>query len=615
VKDPYKYFRIEANELVCELAKGLLELEREATPDLVARLLRHAHTLKGAARIVKHRELADLAHAMEDTLAPLREAPIARRHDDALAIVDRMQAQLAALASPQPVEVRSEAPPLPLRSDAGEIDAALTGLAAVQALIGRSRAAADPRAAARHLEQAERELREIRRDIEQLRLSPAGSLFTPLERTARDAAIAVGKRVGFAGSGAGVRVDAPVLAVLHGALVQLVRNAVAHGIELPGERAARGKPADGRVAIAVATRGPRVAITCEDDGRGLDLEAIRGVARGRGVDTDDASRLFALLLEGGITTSPEVSELAGRGIGLDVVRDAVSSLGGEVSVRTTAGAGTAITLVVPVSMTGMAIVAAIAGGRAVAIPREAVRRVTRLRAGELVVTGDRVSLALDDTLIPYTDLAGLLGAPRAPGDVAIVVDGGDGMAAVSVDRVTGVDDAVVRAIPQPARIDPIVWGMALDAEGHPYPVVEPRALVAAARDARILAVAAPARPAPILVVDDSLTTRMLEQSILESAGFAVDLATSAEDALVKLGRDAYALVLVDVEMPGMDGFGLVTALRANPALANLPAILVTSRDAPEDRRRGAAVGAQGYMVKSRFDQIELLALIRKLVRA
>ncbi|HUJ57465.1 MAG TPA: response regulator [Kofleriaceae bacterium] len=624
-QDPYKYFRIEAAELVGELAQGLLDLEKRGDAALVARLLRHAHTLKGAARIVKHRTLADLAHAMEDVLAPLRDAPVAQRLDPALALVDRMTEQLASLAvaaapAPAPAAPAAAAttdiPALP-RFDSRGIDDALGGLAWVHALIARMRATDDRRALARQLDQLDRELREVRRDVEQVRLATAGSMFTALERTARDAAVASGRRVAFASDGDAVRLDAQVLAALHGALVQLVRNAVVHGIEPPAERTAAGKPAEGTVAIAVRSLGRRIAVSCEDDGRGLDIEAIRRAATRRGdviAGELDAAHAFRLLLRGGISTSREVTELSGRGVGLDVVRDAVHGLGGEITARTRPGGGTAITLAVPVSVAALPVIGVEAGGRTAAIPQAAVRRVSQLAAEQLIAGGDGVALRVGDAVLPCAALATLLGHSTAPRGIAIVVDGGDGAAAISVDRVVGLDDTVVRAVPGHAPIDAIVGGLALDAEGEPYPVLEPRALVEAARAARPIAQAEPARLAPILVVDDSLTTRLLEQSILESAGFAVDVAASAEEALDKLTRASYALALVDVEMPGMDGFALIGELRARPELARLPAILVTSRDAPEDRKRGAAVGAQGYVIKSRFDQAELLAMIDRLVR-
>jgi two-component system, chemotaxis family, sensor kinase CheA len=631
-QDPYKYFRVEASELVGYLAKGVLDLENRADAALVARLLRQAHTLKGAARIVKHRELADLAHALEDVLAPLRDHPVTQRHDQALALVDRMTAQLATLApspstSPAPAPTTAAATPndsavmspttvvAPIaRMDTEAVDEALSGLAVIHALVGRVQATTDPEVSARLVEVIDRELHEVRRDVERVRLSAASVVFPSLERTARDAALASGKRVTFAAVGANVRVDAQVLGSLHGALVQLVRNAVVHGIEAPNRRTAAGKPADGRVTITIKSLGRRIAVICEDDGAGLDVEAIRRAAEQRGVTGDrqlQPGELFALLLRGGISTSRQVTELSGRGIGLDVVRDAVQGLGGEVSATTSAG-GTTITLVVPVSLTAMSVLNVEAGGRMVAIPQAAVRRVARVRDRELVRVGPTTSIAFDDLTVPCMALSTVLGNPGPHGPLVVLVDGGDELGAVTVDRVLGIDDTVVRASPE-APIDAIVSGIALDAAGDPYMVLDPRAVVAATRVAQDIPAQPASRKLRVLVIDDSLTTRMLEQTILESAGFDVAVAASAEEGLDRLARDSVDVVLVDVEMPGMDGFAMITELRARPALARIPAILVTSRDAPEDRRRGTAVGAQGYVIKGEFDQTALLAMIRRLV--
>jgi two-component system chemotaxis sensor kinase CheA len=159
---------------------------------------------------------------------------------------------------------------------------------------------------------------------------------------------------------------------------------------------------------------------------------------------------------------------------------------------------------------------------------------------------------------------------------------------------------------------PIVAGASLDAEGNPQLVLDPDGLIAVARRGDAIELESTPARLPVLVVDDSLTTRMLEQSILESAGYEVELAMSGDEALDLVGRTRYALILVDVEMPGMDGFTFIERIRSDPALRDIPAILVTSRAAPEDRQRGRDVGAQGYIVKSEFDQAELLTMIRSL---
>src|ERR1044071_6417204 len=332
-QDRFKYFRIEARELLDGLAKGLLDLERRADAELTERLLRLAHTLKGAARIVGHRELTELAHQLEDLLMPLRDAPTPQRLDGGLALIDQMTVHVAALELPTP-SVHAPSPATPTasaasateaptpRADPTAIDDVLGGLTEIHALVRRLRNVDDLRQLEIRVDQLEREVRAVRQDAERLRLLTAGTSFTALERTARDAAHAVGKRVAFATSGGEVRVDAHVLTTLHAALVQLVRNAVAHGIENPDERVAAGKPAEGHVAVRVAMRGTRIAIMCEDDGRGIDLEGVRRAAVRRGLAPDrahalDRDQLIDLLLRGGLTTSPEVTTIAGRGIGLE----------------------------------------------------------------------------------------------------------------------------------------------------------------------------------------------------------------------------------------------------------------------------------------------------------
>jgi len=194
-----------------------------------------------------------------------------------------------------------------------------------------------------------------------------------------------------------------------------------------------------------------------------------------------------------------------------------------------------------------------------------------------------------------------------------VVASSEGPAAVEVERLLGTANIVVRPLPPLSRADPVIAGATLDGEGNPQLVLDPERLAEAVRgfDHATLPRGAP-RP-PILVVDDSLTTRMLEQSILESAGYPVELAASGEEALEKVRAARCALLLVDVEMPGMDGFALLEHLKADATLRDIPAILVTSRTSPEDRRRGEQVGARAYVVKSEFDQVELLERIRSLV--
>jgi two-component system, chemotaxis family, sensor kinase CheA len=687
--DPYKYFRVEARELVDELGRGVLALEKGApAADGVARLLRLAHTLKGAARVVKQREIADAAHSIEDALAPLRDPSSAAGWggvDPILALIDGISGSVAALTptadpqAPAPARLAPDEALRTVRADVAEMDALLDGVdeAHVQlALLRRSaqslerglqvaglladqlaapRAARDrfadgapandgaasPKTAAlaeelrdfvaalarglgAGVEQIDRELRQVREAAERLRLLPAAALFGSLERTARDAAQALGKRVSFDGKGGDVRLDAHVLGEIQSALVQLIRNAVAHGIEPESARRATRKPPEGRVCVEIVRRGRLVSFVCADDGRGVDVDGILRAAQRKGLVSGDAEKLgpaqlLRLLLTGGISTSGAVTEVAGRGVGLDVVRAAVERLGGEVSVETTPGKGTVVELVVPTSLAALDVLIVEAAGVSAAIPLDTVRRALRIGTQAVAQTAEGETIVFEGKVIPFLPLERPLARQRLPGRAAkawstVVIQGGGGLAAVGVDRLLGTASLVVRPLPELAPADPMVAGAALAADGSPRLVLDADGIVAQALRPGPNSGAQPPAGRPILVIDDSLTTRMLEQSILEAAGYVVDLVASAEEALLKTGQREYGLFLVDVEMPGMDGFTFVERTRADPALRDIPAILVTSRSSPEDRRRGETAGASAYIVKSEFDQADLLGRIAQLMR-
>jgi two-component system chemotaxis sensor kinase CheA len=473
------------------------------------------------------------------------------------------------------------------------------------------------------LEQVGRELRQIRESAERLRLLPASGLFSSLERTARDVAQAQGKRVVFEGRGGDVRLDAHVLGEIQPALLQIVRNAVAHGIESENDRIAAGKSPEGRVFLEISQRRRRVVFICRDDGRGVDLEAVRRAALRKGGLSKEAhgmgsEELLRLLLGGGISTSGTVTEVSGRGIGLDVVREAVERLGGEVSVRTDLGKGTTLELTVPLSLASLETLVIETSGVAATIPLDAVRSSVRLAPGEIARTAQGDTVVHEGKAIPFLPLVRILlvnkppaGAPRHWS--AVIVEGASGMAAVGVDRLLGTANLVLHPLPDLAPAAAVVAGAAFDAQGTPQIVLDPDGLVAEAQRGSTGDFQPPRARPPILVIDDSLTTRMLEQSILESAGYQVDIATSGEDGLEKASQTRYSLFLVDVEMPGIDGFTFIERARSDRDLRDVPAILVSSRDSPEDHERGREVGAQAYIVKGEFNQGKFLECIRKLV--
>jgi two-component system, chemotaxis family, sensor kinase CheA len=697
-RDPYKYFRIEARELLDGLASGVLELEKGgAVREVVARLLRLAHTLKGASRVVHQPGMAEAAHALEDTLAPHREgAPVPReRTSEMLRLIDEVGERLKALEAPVP-PLPPRAVPTPISADTprsgsgssppveiaetvrvaiGEMDSLLEGISesAVHAgalervasevgllrrLVGeverevvRARSGAQRgRLAVGLLESAEsalgslgdsidrthqhllegtlrlgRELRQIRDEASGLRLVPAHTLFAPLARAVRDAAQARQRLVALETTGGDVRLEAHVLSAVRDALLHVVRNAVAHGIEPAADRVAAGKPASGRIHLLVEQRGGQAAFICRDDGRGLDLEAVAQAAREKGLlardarvplDAETASRL---IFEAGLSTSVHTDEISGRGVGLDVVRDVAARFKGEARAHTEPGRGTTIEMVVPITLSSVAALAVGAGDQTAWLPLESVARALRVQAHDITAVNGSASIRYGEAAHPFAPLTSVLGIrPRDAGASAawttVLVKADGATAAIGVDRLRGVGRIVVRALPSAAGRFPAVSGATFDLLGDPQLVLDPRGLGEAIRSCRMEARPAgpPVRP-PILVIDDSLTTRMLEQSILETAGYEVELATSGEEGLEKARARRFALILVDVEMPGINGFEFIARAKADPALAGVPAILVTSLDSPEDRRRGREVGAHAYIVKGDFDEGRLRGLIRDLI--
>lgn len=684
-KDPYKYFRVEARELLDGLTQGIIDLEKsDASKELVSRLLRLAHTLKGAARVVKQKEVSELAHSIEDVLTPYRDAdgPIPKAQiNRVLELVDACSERLKLVLSPPERErtpaasPASEEPFTSVRVEIGEMDALLYDLADagvhVKALHQetasleqiaemvnllanelallhgspkdngkRPTAARDLRPLAEEvrvalrrshrslragLECAHRDLGNIRERASDLRLLPAQAIFASLERTVRDATESLKKRVVFEAVGGEHRLDAHVLLALRDALTHILRNAVAHGIETEPERAATGKPAEGRVRLQVQKRGQRIHFLVEDDGRGIDIAAIRrSVIERKLVSRAQAEALglaeaTQLLFQGGLSTAPEISQVMGRGIGLDVVRSTVARLKGEVNLRSEPGRGTTVEIIVPVSMESMDVLAVVACETTALIPFAAVSQTVRLLNKDLARSANGATLILEGQALPFLPLAEILSGKRLQGPLprawtALVIQARGARAAIGVDGLDGVRNVVVRPLPTLSGPVLLIAGATLDGEGNPQLVLDPDALVAAVRSETGPATEpAAVQQFPVLVVDDSLTTRMLEQSILETAGYQVDLATSGEEALEKAQRRRYAVFVVDVEMPGMNGFELLERFRADPVLHRVPTVMVTSRTAAEDRQRAEQAGARAYIVKSEFDEGHLLRTIRELI--
>ena len=453
-----------------------------------------------------------------------------------------------------------------------------------------------------------------------LQLQPMRGFMLSFARHARELARSLGREVEVDLEGEETRLDRRIARELEEALVHLIRNAVDHGIEPPEVREARGKPRAGRIRIKALADGPKVRLVIEDDGGGIDIERVLQQAVDVGlVDAVVAAGLgkkeaLRLLFAPGFSTRKQVSEISGRGVGLDVVANAVARVGGEVFVDSEPRRGTTFTVDVPVARRGESVMLLKVGQLKIALPASVVRRATRIDPANVVERDGRTLAALPDRLVPFVPLSRIYG--QAPADSQLLLEGivsGQPLA-LAVDDVDGEQELLVRPITRRAPTDRLLEGVALLASGEPVGVLSPSVL-AQREYLRALPTARPViavRRTRVLLVDDSLVTREMERRLLEDAGFEVVAAGDAEEALSLLGEEKFDCVVTDIEMPRMDGFELAAQLRGMEHFAQLPIIVVSTRDRPEDRLRGLKVGADAYLTKQSLDAGELVDLVRRL---
>ena len=471
------------------------------------------------------------------------------------------------------------------------------------------------------LEQAAKPLEASVRGV---RLLPFAEGCAALERAARDVAEASGKQLELVLDAGDAELDRSVLEALKDPLLHLVHNAVDHGIELPDERRRMGKSPVGRLVVSAAVRAGWVEVTVADDGRGVDLEAIREQARARGLTVGPGDDLVRLLFEPAFSTARKVTRTSGRGVGLDVVKSHVEALRGTIEVSFVPGVGTRFLLRVPHTLLTMRVLFVRASGEDFALPSASVARLMRVSPADVgSVDGREVISSRGDEAFPpiaIVSLAALLELPAAPQVAtvsAVVLEVAGRRVALVVDELLDEREVVVKSLG--ARLSGLTrhHGATLLPTGKMALILNPSTLASEALAASPTCLAAAARTTPrrqrILVVEDSITTRALEKSILEGAGYDVSLAVDGEDALRLLGERAFDLVVADVEMPRLDGLALTSAIRRSPRLRDLPVVLVTGLGDDAAKARGVEAGADAYLVKSGFDQRALLDTIGRLL--
>ncbi|MEZ4225492.1 MAG: response regulator [Polyangiaceae bacterium] len=464
---------------------------------------------------------------------------------------------------------------------------------------------------------------QLRDTVMKLRMVPIARLFTKYQRTVRELANKLGKQVNVELVGAETELDKVLVERLEDPLLHLVRNSVDHGIELPEARRAADKPEAGRVRLSAAQRGGQIIVAIEDDGKGMDPDKLRDKAVEKGLLSVEEARglsprdCFDLIFRAGFSTADQVSDVSGRGVGMDVVRDTISKLKGTIVIDSELGRGTRMELRLPLTLAITQVLAAKVGEELVAIPLDAVVSAQAARADEFEVVADGRCLRIGARLVPVVDLGMVLGleaeAPLAGASEhnIVVVEVGSDQLGLIVHQVLGRHEVVIKSLGPLLAQTPCAAGATLI--GDRVCLVADLGQVAAyarsspAPRAARRAVAVPAR-ARILVAEDSDMVREAIARELTRAGFAVVAARDGREALELSQEQSFDAVCTDVMMPRMDGYDLVRELRRRPAYATTPVVMVTSKDARIDALRGADAGANAYLTKP----VDGTALVRTL---
>ncbi|MCX5652386.1 MAG: hybrid sensor histidine kinase/response regulator [Planctomycetota bacterium] len=749
----HELFRAEAETHAGALSEGLVKLEGTSDAATVEPLMRAAHSIKGAARVVGLDIAVKLAHAMEDVLVAMqkgREAIQPARIDqllkgtDLLALlasveesavpawsaehepaVDALIAELRvappAASAPQPaqaaaaatstvetaaIEAPAIAPPQPtapapapsapatqargasvrvtaekldrllqlagetmlesrrlgslrdetlelkrdlvrledeldrLRADARRSGLDPASLAPARTLIesGRERVLSHLLTVEGAIRRGEETSTQLYHEVLSSRMRPFADATASLSRTVRDLARQLGKDARLEIIGEHVPVDRDVLVRLDAPLNHMLRNALDHGVETPDERRAKGKPAQATLRVEARHHAGMLRIRVSDDGRGIDLDALRerivrkSLATGDMASTLDRQELLEFLFLPGFSTAQQVTDISGRGVGLDVVQSTAREIGGTARIDTELGRGTVFELELPITLSVIRALLVDVAGETLAFPLARIERVLQPDASEVRSVEGRMQVLVEGKSIGVIDAARVLALAEtrraATRENLVVLGSGGDHYAVAVDGLIGEEDLVVRALDPRLGKVPHLSAAAVRESGEPVLVVDAEDLLQSVRvalnegrlrGARPMRAFGARRTLRALVVDDSATVREVERQLLTRMGFEVDTAVDGLDGL-HTARDSTAtgaldLIISDIDMPRMNGIEFVRALRSDPRFAAVPVIVVSYKDREEDRLAGLEAGATAYLTKGAFQDSTFADTVRDLVPA
>jgi chemotaxis protein histidine kinase CheA len=466
-------------------------------------------------------------------------------------------------------------------------------------------------------------LSQLAAHVSEARLVPLTTVFEAFPRAVRDMARQQGKEAALSVENTDVGVDRAMLADVRDALVHLLRNAVDHGIEGPDTRSSLGKALIGKLQIRVRAEGEMLQIEVEDDGRGIDPARLRQVAVDRNLITSAHAATISdrealdLVFLAGFTTREQVSELSGRGVGMDVVKRKVEALGGSVQIESRIGLGSTVTLRLPQTLALMRVLLIRLGDNVYGIPAADVEAAIRIRPEERFEVMGTVAIrhrGRPAAMVALGSLLGLNGGSNLGRPPAVIIAHGQERAALVVDGF--IDEREVPVKPCGGEFfhgAPFIAGAAALEDGRIAVLLHVPDIMAEVRKlARPVTQSPSSRKLRILLVDDSPIARATESALVRALGHAVEEAQDGEEALGRMQNGTYDLILTDVQMPKIDGFALTRALKADARFAKLPVIILSSLASPEDRRRGVNAGADAYLIKGELGVESLAQAIDRL---
>jgi len=710
----FQIYREECDEHIQKLNDGLLALERAPQQAPIDEILRSAHSLKGASRMMGFKNLEMLAHYLETLLTQLNRG----EKEATPAMMEAMYRDIDAVTQALGALVEGAEPPSidalidELRVAAGEktpdapAQAATTAESKERVPAGEARAPAsrDGGGAAlssirvqtdrldnlmnqagellvakiealdnlRQIEDTLDSLEEWRRrlarethspsfgriervgddlsralqrlsdntrrlellvdgiheGVRDLRLLPVSTILEPFFRMVRDLSRELGKEVELVLEGTSTRLDKKILEELREPLIHLVRNSLDHGIEPPEERERKGKPACGKLVISARQEGTKILVVVRDDGKGLDRRAIADAAGRKGiVSAEEIQRwpedeVLDLIFHPGFSTAAGVTEISGRGIGLDAVLERLENLKGSIATESKPGEGVTFTLSLPLTLSTTHALLFQCGGDVFCLPTDALEKTLLLAPDDIVRVEGKAVVVIDGTPLAFAWLSDILNLPKEEKKAAIpalLLQGGKGRVVFGVEALLGEEEIVVKALGKFFSHVPLLSGGTILGKGEIALILSPNELlrsvshqVKAAAPVSVRSIAPrPAAKKRVLVVEDTLTTRTMEKNILEAAGYDVTTAVDGEDGLIKLYEKKFDIVVSDVQMPRLDGFALTERIKKDQRFKDLPVILVTALQTEADKRRGIEAGADAYLTKAVFDQKRFLEIVQR----